>query len=269
MTERGLHVAMIMDGNGRWATARGKSRRAGHRAGAAAVRRIVEAAPSLDIGQLTLYAFSSDNWKRPVGEVSGLMRLIEAYLRGETARCVAEGVRVSVIGRRDRLAQRLVRAIEATEAATLAGQALHLCLAVDYSSRHAIESGLRLPDVDLLIRTGGEQRLSDFLLWEAAYAELYFTDCPWPAFGPADLAAAVAVFHGRQRRFGGLPGDGSPAGSGPVSAGRTSQVDIGRSPAARGAGTSRDSTPVRQPMAPAPFASSSTGVTMHVMPRDS
>jgi undecaprenyl diphosphate synthase len=233
------------------------------------VRRIVEAAPSLDIGQLTLYAFSSDNWKRPVGEVSGLMRLIEAYLRGETARCVAEGVRVSVIGRRDRLAQRLVRAIEATEAATLAGQALHLCLAVDYSSRHAIESGLRLPDVDLLIRTGGEQRLSDFLLWEAAYAELYFTDCPWPAFGPADLAAAVAVFHGRQRRFGGLPGDGSPAGSGPVSAGRTSQVDIGRSPAARGAGTSRDSTPVRQPMAPAPFASSSTGVTIHVMPRDS
>src|SRR5690606_39889587 len=129
-------------------------------------------------------------------------RLVERYLRGEQARCVDEVVRVLVIGRRDRLAPRLVRAIEAAEAATAAGTTLELNLAVDYSSRAAIERGELLPDVDLLIRTGGEQRLSDFLLWECAYAELYFTDRPWPDFEARDLERAVAAFHGRERRFG-------------------------------------------------------------------
>ena len=206
MKQRALHAAIIMDGNGRWATARGLPRHAGHRAGAKAVRRVIERAPSEGIGMLTLYAFSSDNWSRPETEVTVLMRLFERYLRGETARCVAEGVRVRVIGRRDRLAPRLVRAIEAAESATAAGQMLQLNLAVDYSARSAIERGELLPDVDLLIRTGGERRLSDFLLWESAYAELIFTVCPWPEFSGEDLAAAVAEFSARERRFGGLPG---------------------------------------------------------------
>lgn len=197
-----LHVAIIMDGNGRWATARGRSRSAGHRAGAKAVRRVVEGAPALGIGVLTLYAFSSDNWQRPTGEVAGLMRLFEKFLRGETARCVAEGVRLRVIGRRDRLAPALLRAIEAAESATACGSTLELNLAVDYSSRHAIRVGDRLPDVDLLIRTGGEQRLSDFLLWESAYAELLFTPLQWPDYDAASLADAVAAFHARDRRFG-------------------------------------------------------------------
>lgn len=202
MTQRALHAAIIMDGNGRWAVARGRPRTFGHRAGARAVRRIVESAPSQGIGVLTLYAFSSDNWQRPSGEVSSLMRLFEAYLRGETARCVAEGVRVKVVGRRDRLGERLRHAIEAAENATRHGRKLDLNLAVDYSSRWAIRAGERLPDVDLLIRTGGEQRLSDFLLWESAYAELVFTAKPWPEYTGADLAEAVAEYRGRERRFG-------------------------------------------------------------------
>jgi undecaprenyl diphosphate synthase len=159
---------------------------------------------------LTLYAFSSDNWHRPAGEVGALMRLFEQYLRGETARCVEERVRVRVIGRRDRLANRLVRAMEATEAATAACDRLQLNLAVDYSSRDAIRRGELLPDVDLLIRTGGDQRLSDFLLWECAYAELYFTDRQWPDFGAGDLALALADYHGRERRFGRVPGASVP-----------------------------------------------------------
>lgn len=206
MEQRALHAAIIMDGNGRWATARGLPRHAGHRAGAKAVRRVVERAPSEGIGMLTLYAFSSDNWSRPEAEVTVLMRLFERYLRGETARCVAEGVRVRVIGRRDRLAARLVRAIEAAESATEAGQILQLNLAVDYSARSAIERGELLPDVDLLIRTGGVRRLSDFLLWESAYAELIFAARHWPEFSGDDLAAAVTEFRARERRFGGLPG---------------------------------------------------------------
>ncbi|HEX2168427.1 MAG TPA: polyprenyl diphosphate synthase [Longimicrobiales bacterium] len=219
MKQRGLHAAVIMDGNGRWATSRGSPRTAGHRAGARAVRQIVESAPGHGIQVLTLFAFSSDNWKRPKGEVSSLMRLFEAYLRGETARCVAEGVRVRVIGRRDRLGERLLRAIEAAEQATCNGSRLELYLAVDYSSRDAIRRGVILPDVDLLIRTGGEQRLSDFLLWESAYAELIFTPKQWPDYGDADLAAAVAEYHARERRFGTLraePGRaGGPRAGGP------------------------------------------------------
>ena len=216
-----LHAAIIMDGNGRWATARGMARIAGHRAGADALRRTVEAAPDLGIGILTVYAFSSDNWRRPPDEVSGLMRLLRSYLRSERARCIENGVRISLIGRRDRLPRMLLPAIEAAEAATAHGTTLHLRVAVDYSSRDAIVAAaahcdkdatrvtfaraLAGPDVDFLIRTGGEQRLSDFLLWECAYAELIFTPRMWPDFNESDLAAAVAEFHSRDRRFGAVP----------------------------------------------------------------
>jgi undecaprenyl diphosphate synthase len=197
-------VAIIMDGNGRWAERRGLDRVAGHRVGASALRRAVESAPSLGIGALTLFAFSADNWKRPAAEVSALMRLFARHLRTETPRCIENGVTLRVVGRRDRLPGPLVEAIEQTEAATAAGTQLELRLAVDYSGRYAIESGRLLPDVDLLIRTGGEQRLSDFLLWESAYAEILFTPTMWPDFGAAELAAAVSWFHARERRFGGL-----------------------------------------------------------------
>jgi undecaprenyl diphosphate synthase len=237
-----LHAAIIMDGNGRWAAARGRPRVAGHVAGARTVRRIVEAAPPLGIGTLTLYAFSADNWRRPAHEVRRLMRLFASYLRDETPRCVADGVRMRVIGRRDRLPADLVAAIAAaeaaTEAATVDGRRLHLRIALDYSARDAIlraaqrlaqagpgappptretfgelvsavDHGGEAPPVDLLVRTGGEHRLSDFLLWECAYAELLFTARMWPDFTPADLAEAVADFHGRERRFGGV-GDSTP-----------------------------------------------------------
>jgi undecaprenyl diphosphate synthase len=216
-----LHAAIIMDGNGRWATARGLPRVAGHRSGADALRRIVEAAPDLGIGTLTVYAFSSDNWRRPRTEVSALMKLFHTYLRRERDKCVENGVRLSVIGRRDRLPALVLPAIEEAEAATRSGRRLHLRLAVDYSSRDAILTAARQlrgnatrddlstalggPDVDLVIRTGGEKRLSDFLLWEAAYAELIFTPVMWPDFGASDLAAAVEEFHSRERRFGAVP----------------------------------------------------------------
>jgi undecaprenyl diphosphate synthase len=232
--QSGLHVAVIMDGNGRWAAARGRPRVAGHIAGARAVRRIVEAAPSLGIGTLTLYAFSADNWRRPAHEVRRLMRLFGAYLRDETPRCVAAEVRLHVLGRRDRIPAELAAAIAAAEATTAGGRRLDLRIALDYSARDAIlraaqrlaeeaasgaapttreafgalvsavDHGGDAPPVDLLVRTGGERRLSDFLLWECAYAELLFTPRMWPDFTPADLAEAVADFHGRERRFGGL-----------------------------------------------------------------
>ena len=201
----GLHVAIVMDGNGRWATRRGLARTHGHRAGARAVRPIVETAPTLGVGALTLFAFSADNWRRPPGEVTALMRLFARHLRTETPQLVERGVRLDVVGRRDRLPAPLVAAIAATAGATRGGTNLHLRLAVDYSAREAIVAGRLLPDVDLLIRTGGEQRLSDFLLWECAYAELYFTERMWPDFGPADLAAAIEEFRARERRFGALP----------------------------------------------------------------
>ena len=200
-----FHVAIVMDGNGRWATRRGLPRAAGHRAGAVAVRRAVKVAPGCGITDLTLYAFSSDNWSRPAAEVSMLMRLFARHLRTETAELAAQGVKLSVIGRRDRLPPSLVNAILAAEASTARGTRLELRIAVDYSARAAIQSGALLPDVDLLIRTGGEQRLSDFLLWESAYAELWFTDRMWPDFGASQLAVAIHEFHSRDRRFGGLP----------------------------------------------------------------
>ena len=205
MQSTSLHVAIIMDGNGRWATRRSLPRAAGHRAGAEAVRRVVEAAPGLGARALTLFAFSADNWKRPPGEVAALMRLFARYLRTETPKLIEHGVRLELVGRRDRLPAPLVAGAAAAESATRAGAELHLRLAVDYSARWAIAAGVLLPDVDLLIRTGGERRLSDFLLWESAYAELVFTDVMWPDFTTADLAAAIAEFHARQRRFGGLP----------------------------------------------------------------
>ncbi len=225
-----LHVGIIMDGNGRWATSRGHPRAIGHAEGARTVARIVEAAPALGIGVLTLYAFSADNWTRPPREVASLMRLFRRYLHAETARCVETGVRLTIIGRRDRLGSALTRAIATAECATAGGTVLDLRIAIDYSARDAIlraataaggEPGItaarfadllaaayggnvRVHDVDLLIRTGGEQRVSDFMLWESAYAELYFTDCMWPDFTASDLGKAIREFRGRDRRYGGL-----------------------------------------------------------------
>ncbi len=222
ISQSGLHVGLIMDGNGRWATARGLPRALGHKAGVAAIRRVVEAAPAQGIGTLTLYAFSSDNWRRPPDEVAALMGLLRLYLREEASRLARAGVRLTVIGRRDRLPDGIPGAIGRAEALTAAGTALHLRIAVDYSARAAIlaaaaqagtpsavefghrVSGGPVPDVDLVIRTSGEQRLSDFLLWESAYAELYFTQRHWPDFDAGDLADALRSFAERQRRFGGL-----------------------------------------------------------------
>ncbi|HJZ34167.1 MAG TPA: di-trans,poly-cis-decaprenylcistransferase, partial [Hyphomicrobiaceae bacterium] len=218
-----LHVAIIMDGNGRWALARGLPRSRGHRAGVEAVRQVVEAAPGLGITALTLFAFSADNWHRPRAEVAALMALIDHYVRGELQRLVASGVRLTIIGRRNRLPDDLSALIAAAEMASAAGNRLDLTIAIDYSARDAIADAVarwrfrhapsRLAfgrllapragvhaDVDLLIRSGGEKRLSDFLLWEAAYAELHFVDTLWPDFGAVDLDAAVAAFHRRQRR---------------------------------------------------------------------
>lgn len=225
-----MHVAIIMDGNGRWATARGRRREWGHRRGAESVRKVVEAAPDLGISTLSLYAFSSDNWSRPVAEVGLLMRLFERYLRRESAELKDNGVSLQVVGRRDRLAPKLVAAIERAEAETAGGQRMSLRVAVDYSSRYALLEALKgaasqcglaagrpdlaaelgkamhaagpSPDVDLLIRTGGEKRLSDFLLWECAYAELLFTPQMWPDFAGDDLAAAIREYASRDRRFG-------------------------------------------------------------------
>jgi undecaprenyl diphosphate synthase len=219
--DKKLHAAIIMDGNGRWATQRGLPRVAGHRAGASALRRTVEAAPACGIGTLTVYAFSADNWRRPPDEVGALMRLFHNYLRKELERCVREGVRLSVIGRRDRLPRILLPAIEEAEAVTARCSLLHLRIAVDYSSRdeilraarepgatdsrHTFAAALGAADVDLVIRTANERRLSDFLLWECAYAEFVFSPRLWPDFNTDDLAAAVQEFHGRERKFGALP----------------------------------------------------------------
>ena len=223
------HVAVIMDGNGRWATRRGLPRAVGHRAGAKAVSRVVEAARRRGIGTLTLFAFSADNWRRPEAEVEALMGLFERYLAHEARRCAQNGIRLRVIGRRDRLSLALVRAIEAAEALTASGEGMELRIAVDYSGRDAILAAIAFlppeatptreaflaslaragqggaPEVDLLVRTGGEHRISDFLLWEAAYAEVFFTDRFWPDVGAGDLDEALAWFSGRERRFGGLP----------------------------------------------------------------
>jgi len=221
-----LHVGIIMDGNGRWATRRGLSRLRGHEAGVEAIRRIVEAAPDQGVGTLTLYAFSSDNWRRPKAEVAALMGLLRFYLANEIAALVRNGVRLTVIGRRDRLPDGIAAAITRAEAETHGGTTLHLRIAIDYSARDAIlnaaaraagagplsreafadlitgEAGLR--DVDLIIRTSGEERLSNFMLWQAAYSELVFQPILWPDYGREALLEALAEYARRERRFGGL-----------------------------------------------------------------
>ncbi len=216
-----IHVGIIMDGNGRWATSRGLPRVAGHRKGADALRRTIEAAPAAGIHGLTFYAFSSDNWKRPADEVSALMRLFAQYLETQVAECVDRDVRISFIGRRDRLPETIVAMMHIAEHRTRNCQALHVRIAIDYSARDALVEAARTapadatretiaslmpaPDVDLLIRTGGEQRLSDFLLWECAYAELVFLPVMWPDFQATHLEQAMTVYRSRERRFGSAP----------------------------------------------------------------
>lgn len=223
-----------MDGNGRWAAARGLARSAGHRAGIQAVRRVVEAAPDCGIETLTLFAFSSDNWRRPRDEVKALMWMLRGYLRSEARRFIESRARLIVIGRRDRLTAHLRAEIGRVERATVPGRRLTVRVAIDYSSRDSIlraasklsarcspsrddfarliassvaDAGAASPvdsEVDLLIRTGGDRRLSDFMLWESAYAELLFSDLMWPEFGADELRAAIEEFHRRERRFGAL-----------------------------------------------------------------
>ena len=228
------HVAIIMDGNGRWAERQGMPRWKGHEAGSAAVRRVVEESVRQEIRILTLFAFSSENWKRPAQEVHILFSLFQRFLRNETASLLQNGIRLSAIGRRDRMPVSAVRLLEETENATRGGERLHLRLALDYGSRHEIVEAVRrvarlavsgdmdpvhideenfqralcanpVPDPDLIIRTAGERRLSNFLLWQAAYAEFYFCPKLWPDFDEADLRAALSDFRGRTRRFGALP----------------------------------------------------------------
>ncbi len=227
----GLHVALVMDGNGRWAEARGWPRVAGHRAGAGVVRRVVAAAPELGIGTLTLFGFSSANWRRPRSEIEALMGIFRRFFERGGREYPAAGIRLSLLGRSDRLPPALRRAVARAEAATAGGGRLHLRVALDYSSRDALygaaaalaaggapdrerferlvtgagRESAAAPDVDLLVRTGGEKRLSDFLLWECAQAELIFLDLPWPEFGPDRLAECLREFARRERRFGGLP----------------------------------------------------------------
>ena len=230
-TEQRLHVAIISDGNGRWATARGLPRSAGHRAGAEAARGLIEAAPTLGIHTLTLFALSSANWQRPPGEVNAILRLLHEYLLAETTHCLNEGIRLRIIGRRDRIPATLRQVIADAEAITARGTRLNVRLAIDYSARESIfhaackfykatelstDSFSQVlsevhrgssTDVDLLIRTGGEQRLSDFLLWECAFAEFVFLAKRWPDFTVADLRAALDEFHRRERTRGALPAE--------------------------------------------------------------
>jgi len=228
-----MHVAIIMDGNGRWATQRGLPRTAGHLEGAKGVRGIVETAARSGVDTLTLYAFSAANWSRPPGEISALMKLFGQYLFSETRRCVEQSIRVNIIGRRDRLSDNLLRSIEQSERLSASCTGMHLRIAMDYSSQHSIlkaaqhaggaaitaeafqralndvdHSMREAGPVDLLIRTGNERRLSDFLLWECAYAELHFPDCLWPDFNEQHLRQALDEFAGRQRRFGAITAKG-------------------------------------------------------------
>ena len=230
-----LHVAIIMDGNGRWAQGRGLPRTAGHIEGAKTVNEVVEAAARAGIRALTLYAFSADNWRRPSAEVAALMRLLRRYLMTETSRCIEQSIRLNIIGRRDRLSPSLVRAIEQSERLTGGCTGMHLRVAVDYSAQHSLLEAARRASseadldaarfqelldevdhsaapagaIDLLIRTGSERRLSDFMLWQCAYAELFFADCMWPDFGELGFRAALDYYAGRQRRFGRIAAEAS------------------------------------------------------------
>ena len=229
------HVAIIMDGNGRWARARGLPRVAGHKRGAEAVRRTIRAAAELGIRYLTLFGFSSENWKRPADEVNDLMGLLRHYLRAELAELHQNGVRIRIIGDRSRLAPDIVTLIENAEATTAANTGLTLIVALSYGARAEIAMAVRslarrlaageiaaddigenavsaslwtsgIPDPDLIIRSSGEKRLSNFLLWQSAYAELVFVDTLWPDFGKDDLMAAIDEFHRRERRYGAAGG---------------------------------------------------------------
>jgi undecaprenyl diphosphate synthase len=225
------HVAIIMDGNGRWAKARNLPRTAGHKRGADAVRRVVRSSADLGVSYLTLFGFSSENWQRPETEVRDLMTLLRFYLEREVAELGREGVRFRVIGDRARLPADTVNLIDAAERSTAANTRLNLTIALSYGSRQEIVAAARslaadcvagtlrpdaideaaftsrlftagIPDPDLLIRTSGEQRISNFLLWQLAYTELVFTDTLWPDFGHAELAAAIATYRSRDRRYG-------------------------------------------------------------------
>jgi len=229
------HVAIVMDGNGRWANRRGLSRHEGHRRGKDSVRAVVDAARELGIPYLTLFGFSSENWKRPADEVDDLMGLLRHYLRGEVAELHRNNVRVRVIGDRERLAPDIVTLIENTEALTADNTGLNLSVALSYGGRAEIAGAARriaeaaaagrldpveidgtlfarylltadMPDPDLVIRTSGEQRLSNFLLWQTAYSEFVFIDTLWPDFARADLERALSEFHGRERRYGATAG---------------------------------------------------------------
>jgi undecaprenyl diphosphate synthase len=225
------HIAIIMDGNGRWAQARGLPRVAGHRRGAEAVRRTVAAAGEIGIPYLTLFGFSSENWKRPSAEIDDLMGLLRHYLRREIAELHREGARLKVIGQLDRLAPDIVSLIDHAVDLTRENSAVTLTIALSYGARAEIVAAVRriaqqvadqglaveaideaclarhlftadLPDPDLLIRTSGEQRISNFLLWQCAYAELIFTKTLWPDFAKSDLERAVDEYCGRERRYG-------------------------------------------------------------------
>lgn len=228
-TAVGLHVAIICDGNGRWARSRALPRSAGHRAGAETAQTVIRCAPELGIHTLSLFTLSSANWQRPPAEVEAILRILHEYILTETSHCLAQGIRLNIIGRRDRLPATLRKAIADAEAATANGKTLHLRLAVDYSARYSLFQAASKfykvtdlsseafgkvlaevlrggsTEVDLLIRTGGEQRLSDFLLWECAFAEFVFLEKRWPDFTPRDLQNAVAEFAKRERTRGGLP----------------------------------------------------------------
>ena len=226
------HVAIIMDGNGRWAKAKNLPRSLGHRAGVAALKRIVEAAPKMGIERLTVFGFSTENWRRPAGEVSELLRLLKAYVRSDLDRLRREGVRVYILGRRTGLPRDILETIEHAEQSTAHNTVFHLQVAFNYGGQadiidaarrfaEAVRDGRAQPEdltedsfqsylstadcpaPDLIIRTSGEQRLSNFLLWEAAYAEFVFQDVLWPDYGPADLLAAIEEFRTRERRYGG------------------------------------------------------------------
>jgi undecaprenyl diphosphate synthase len=225
------HIAIIMDGNGRWARANGHPRHSGHRAGVTATRNIVEAAAERGVKALTLFAFSSENWNRPAEEVSSLMSLFLEVLQREVDALDKNGIQVRFIGARDQLSKRLQRRLASAEQQTAANQRMQLVLAVAYGGRwdivqasrklaEEIETGLLsakdvseerlaknlslfgMPAPDLLIRTGGEHRISNFLLWDLAYTELYFADTLWPDFGAANLEKAIEFYAGRERRFG-------------------------------------------------------------------
>jgi undecaprenyl diphosphate synthase len=231
------HVAIIMDGNGRWAKARGLPRAAGHNRGVETLRHTISAAIELGITYLTVYAFSSENWQRPPSEVAGLMGLLRRYLRGEIAEFQKDGVRLRVIGERSRLPLDIVRLIEDAEASTAGNRQLTLVVALSYGGRQDIVAAARrlaeaaaagrldpraiddrrfaaelftgdIPDPELVIRTSGEQRISNFLLWQSAYSELVFFDKYWPDFVQEDLAEAVREFHRRVQSYLAAPGSG-------------------------------------------------------------